>query len=102
VPPRAIYKNGGDKNYHIYNQYTIRTKKRDELQAHLKNNAVGSEIYYPLPLHLQECFKELGYRRGDLPVSEEAAGSVLSIPIYPELTAEQRDYIFATIVGFHA
>ena len=102
VPPRAIYKNGRDKNYHIYNQYTIRTKKRDELQAHLKNNAIGSEIYYPLPLHLQECFKELGYRRGDLPVSEEAAGSVLSIPIYPELTAEQRDYIFATIVGFHA
>jgi len=102
VPPRAIYKNGGDKNYHIYNQYTIRTKKRDELQAHLKNNAIGSEIYYPLPLHLQECFKELGYRRGDLPVSEEAAGSVLSIPIYPELTVEQRDYIFATIVGFHA
>jgi dTDP-4-amino-4,6-dideoxygalactose transaminase len=102
VPPRAIYKNGGDKNYHIYNQYTIRTKKRDELQAHLKNNAIGSEIYYPLPLHLQECFKELRYRRGDLPVSEEAAGSVLSIPIYPELTVEQRDYIFATIVGFHA
>lgn len=102
VPPRAIYKNGGDKNYHIYNQYTIRTKKRDELQAHLKNSAIGSEIYYPLPLHLQECFKELGYRRGDLPVSEEAAGSVLSIPIYPELTAEQRNYIFATIVGFHA
>jgi len=102
APPRAIYKNGGDKNYHIYNQYTIRTKKRDELQVHLKSNAIGAEIYYPLPLHLQECFKELRYRRGDLPVSEEAAGSVLSIPIYPELTAEQRDYIFATIVGFHA
>ena len=102
APPRAIYKNGGDKNYHIYNQYTIRTKKRDELQVHLKSNAIGAEIYYPLPLHLQECFKELRYRRGDLPVSEEAAGSVLSIPIYPELTAEQRDYIFATIVGFYA
>jgi len=102
VPPRAVYKNGGDKDYHIYNQYTIRTKNRDELQAHLKKNAIGSEIYYPLPLHLQECFKELGYRRGDLPVSEEAAESVLSIPIYPELTAEQRDYIFTTIAGFYA
>jgi len=102
VPPRAVYKDGGDKNYHIYNQYTIRAKKRDELRAHLKNATIGSEIYYPMPLHLQECFKDLGYRRGDLPVSEEAVGSVLSIPIYPELTAEQMDYVIAMIVGFHA
>jgi dTDP-4-amino-4,6-dideoxygalactose transaminase len=102
LPPRAVYRDQGDKNYHIYNQYTIRTKKRNELQAHLKSAAIGSEIYYPLPLHLQECFKELGYRRGDLPVSEEAVESVLSIPIYPELTAEQKEYIIATIVSFYA
>jgi dTDP-4-amino-4,6-dideoxygalactose transaminase len=101
VPPRAVYKDGGDKNYHIYNQYTIRAKMRDELRVHLKNATIGSEVYYPLPLHLQECFKDLGYRRGDLPASEEAVGSVLSIPIYPELTAEQVDYIITTIVGFH-
>lgn len=102
VPPQAVYKNGGDANYSIYNQYTVRAKKRNDLQAHLKTNAIGSEIYYPLPLHLQECFKELGYRKGDLPISEDAAESVLSIPVYPEMTVEQKEYVFATIAGFYA
>ena len=99
--PEPIYKNSGDKNYHIYNQYTFRSKKRDELQAFLKENGIGTEIYYPLPLHIQECFNHLGYKKGALPLSEEAASSVLSIPIYPELTAAQKDYIIQKISGFY-
>jgi dTDP-4-amino-4,6-dideoxygalactose transaminase len=62
---------------------------------------VGAAIYYPLPLHLQECFKDLGYRTGDLPVTEQAAAEVLSIPIYPELTARQKDYVIETIKSYY-
>jgi dTDP-4-amino-4,6-dideoxygalactose transaminase len=100
-PPQPVYKNGGDKNHHIYNQYTIRAKNRDKLSAHLKDRAIGHDIYYPVPLHLQECFKDLGYRKGDFPVSEEAAGEVLSLPVYPELTPEQQDYIVGSISDFY-
>ena len=99
--PKAIYEESGDKNYHIYNQYTLRVRDRDKLQAYLKKNSIGSEIYYPVPLHLQECFKDLGYKEGDFPVSEEAARSVLSIPIYPELTEEQKDYVVGKIGEFY-
>jgi dTDP-4-amino-4,6-dideoxygalactose transaminase len=99
--PKAVYKDGGDKNYHIYNQYTIRAKDRDRLAAFLGEKAIGMDIYYPVPLHLQECYKDLGYKKGDLPVAEEAAGSVLSLPIYPELTAEQKNYIVEKIAGFY-
>jgi dTDP-4-amino-4,6-dideoxygalactose transaminase len=99
--PEPVYKRSGDKNYHIYNQYTIQSKQRDKLQASLKENGIGTEIYYPLPLHLQECFKDLGYKKGDLPASEEAVFSVLSIPIYPELTPAQKDYIVQKISEFY-
>ncbi len=100
-PPQPVYKNGGDKNHHIYNQYTIRAKNRDKLAAHLKDRAIGYDIYYPVPLHLQECFKDLGYRKGDFPVSEEAAGEVLSLPVYPELTPELQDYVVGAISDFY-
>jgi len=99
--PVPVYKPTGDKNYHIYNQYTLRVKDRDKLLVHLKENAIGTEIYYPLPLHAQECFKDLGYKKRNLPVSEEAAGSVLSLPVYPELTVEQKNYIVEKIAAFY-
>ena len=74
------------ENESIFNQYTIRAQRRDELQAYLKAKGIGTSVYYPLPLHLQPCFAYLGYQTGACPVSEQAAQEVLSLPIYPELT----------------
>lgn len=87
-------------NYHIYNQYTIAVKNRDELRNYLKEKQVGHDTYYPVPLHLQECYKFLGYKKGDLPVSERKAGEVVSIPIYPELAKEEQEYVISTIKEF--
>jgi dTDP-4-amino-4,6-dideoxygalactose transaminase len=84
----------------IYNQYVIRVPKRDQLIAHLKDKNIGCEIYYPRPMHLQECFKYLGYKEGDFPEVERAAKEVLAIPIYPELTDEMKDYVAETILSF--
>ncbi|HEY8459502.1 MAG TPA: DegT/DnrJ/EryC1/StrS family aminotransferase [Blastocatellia bacterium] len=86
---------------HIFNQYTIRCSRRDELKDFLKRRGVGSEIYYPVPLHLQECFAYLGYKAGDLPVTERAARECLSLPIYPELTEEMRRYVVDQIAEFY-
>jgi dTDP-4-amino-4,6-dideoxygalactose transaminase len=88
------------QNTSIFNQYTIRTTRRDELQAHLKAKGIGSAIYYPLPLHLQACFAYLGYGAGQFPESERAAKEVLSLPIYPELTSSQLDEVTGTIRAF--
>ena len=87
-------------NYHVYNQFTIRTPKRDQLSAYLTEHHIGNKIYYPVPLHLQECYQVLGYQKGQLPVSEQAAQAVLSLPIYPELPAEQMEYVVQTIKNF--
>jgi dTDP-4-amino-4,6-dideoxygalactose transaminase len=88
-------------NDHIYHQYTIQAPHRDELQAHLKAQGVGHAVYYPLALHLQPCFSHLGYRRGDLPATEAAMDSVISLPIYPELTREQQDRVIAVVRSFY-
>jgi dTDP-4-amino-4,6-dideoxygalactose transaminase len=89
-------------NDHIFHQYTIRVPRRDELQAHLKARGIGNAIYYPLALHLQPCFAHLSYRRGQLPVTEAAMDSVISLPIYPELTGEQQDAVVDAVLEFYA
>lgn len=99
--PATVYKNSNASNYHIYNQYVIRVQRRNELQEFLKSNGVPTAIYYPLPLHLQECFSGLGYKIGDFPVSEKAAEEVLALPIYPELRKDQLEYVVSTIGTFY-
>jgi dTDP-4-amino-4,6-dideoxygalactose transaminase len=86
---------------HIYNQFVIRAERRDELLAHLKQCDVGTEIYYPVPLHLQKCFAYCGGRAGDYPVSEAAAKETLALPIYPELSDEQAAYAVDCIGHFY-
>ncbi len=84
----------------IYNQYVIRVSKRDELIKKLKEKNIGCEIYYPVPMHIQECFKYLGHKQGDFPEAEKAANEVLAIPIYPELSDEMKDYVAETALTF--
>lgn len=88
-------------NRHIFNQYVIRVDRRDELQAYLKKKGVGTEVYYPVPMHLQECFAYLGYQTGDFPESEQAVRETLALPIYPELTEEQAEYVVRCIGEFY-
>ena len=99
--PESLYKDKGVKNYHVYHQYVIRAEKRDRLKEFLQEKNVPTAIYYPLPLHLQKCFSYLGYKEGDFPVAEEAAREVLALPIYPELTSDQQDFIVSSIQSFY-
>jgi dTDP-4-amino-4,6-dideoxygalactose transaminase len=84
----------------VYNQYVVRSGRRDELKVFLDRRGVGNEIYYPLPLHLQKCFSSLGFGKGDFPQAERAARETLAIPVYPELSREEQDYVIGTIKEF--
>lgn len=89
------------RNESIYNQYTLRAARRDELQEFLKKRGIGNSVYYPLPLHLQPCFAYLGYEEGDFPESERASKEVVSLPVYPELTDSQRDEVISAVRAFY-
>jgi len=107
-PPKPIWRdavsNPGPQSptahYHIYHQYVIATPRRDELKAYLFNKGIGTEIYYPLPLHLQACFQDLGYKQGAYPMAEEAARTSLALPVYPELSRDQQEYVVNSIREF--
>ena len=86
---------------HVWNQYVIRAQRRDQLRQHLAGAGVVTEVYYPIPLHLQECFAYLGHRPGELPESERAAREVLALPVFPELSPAQIDYVAGTIERFY-
>lgn len=88
--------------YHVYHQYTLRVKRREELQAYLKEQGIATMIYYPVPLHLQPVFAYLGYKNGDLPITEQATKEALSLPMFPELNKEQQDYVISKIVEFYS
>lgn len=88
-------------NAHIYNQYVLRVPQRDALQEYLNAHRIGNAIYYPIPLHLQECYAQLGHVVGEFPESERAARETISIPVYPELTQEQQDYVITMIKKFY-
>jgi dTDP-4-amino-4,6-dideoxygalactose transaminase len=87
---------------HVYNQYVIRVPHRDELRTFLKEKGIGTEIYYPTPLHLQPCYRDLGYDVGAFPHAEQAATETLALPIYAELTADQQSYVVDTIKNFYS
>ncbi len=91
-----------DHAFHIYNQYTIDVANRDDLMRVLQEKQIGHDIYYPVPFHLLECYKDLAYKKGDFPVSEKAAESVVSIPVYPEMTEAEQDEVIAVVKSVSA
>ena len=93
--PRALPGRG-----HTFNQYVVRVADRDGLKAHLTERGIGCAVYYPLPLHLQPCFADLGHREGDFPEAERASREVLALPVYPELTPTEQDQVVAAIADF--
>ncbi len=103
ILPFAVYQGrekADDHNYHIYNQFIINVPRRDELRAYLQENDIGCEVYYPLCLHQQKCLETYGIGRQSFPVSEKAAASTLALPIYPELSGDQQQYVVETISRF--
>lgn len=99
--PDPVYRDSGAKRYHIYNQFVLRVEKRNDLMVYLEQKGIGTEIYYPVPFHLQECFWYLSHKEGDFPESERAAKETVAIPIYPELTPAQQTEVVEAIRGFY-
>jgi dTDP-4-amino-4,6-dideoxygalactose transaminase len=99
--PRIVTPYVDPANEHIFHQYTVQVPRRDELVAHLKALGIGCAVYYPLALHLQPCFRHLGYPAGALPATEHATASVVSLPIYPELTTAQQDRVIDVVTSFY-
>lgn len=95
IPPVEL-----EENYHVFHQYTIRVKNRDDLQQYLKEHGISTMVYYPVPLHLQPVFNALGYKEGDFPESEKASREVLSLPMFPEIKIEQQKYVINKIIDF--
>ncbi|MEW6542979.1 MAG: DegT/DnrJ/EryC1/StrS family aminotransferase [Nitrospirota bacterium] len=102
LPPRVTLPKPQAGNCHVFNQYTIRAQRRDELKAYLKDKGVGTEVYYPVPMHLQDCYRDLGHQKGAFPESERASEEALSLPIYAELADEQLAYVVDQIKTFYA
>lgn len=90
-----------DGNQAVDYVFCIRAEKRDELESYLNAKEIGTSIYYPLPLHLQKCFEYLGYKKGDFPVAEKLCGTVLALPMFPELTEEEADYVCESVRSFY-
>jgi dTDP-4-amino-4,6-dideoxygalactose transaminase len=98
--PAEPYRDRGLANHHVYHQYVIRTPMRDALREHLGKRQIGTAIYYPLGLHEQKCFAYLGYKKGDFPETERAAGETLALPMYPEISREAQRYVVSAIAEF--
>ena len=100
--PKRVYQNQipGIEYDHIFNQYVIRVKNRDKVREFLKEKSIGNEVYYPVPFHLQKCFTSLGYTLGDFPEAEKAAHRTMALPIYPELTDEQQNYVVESLKNY--
>ena len=99
--PQPVYRDHKVSHYHIYNQFILRVPNRDGLRTFLSEKGIGTEIYYPMPLHLQECYKDLGYREGTLPVAEAACKETVGLPVFPELTQQQQEYVVEAIQVFY-
>jgi dTDP-4-amino-4,6-dideoxygalactose transaminase len=97
--PQAPPENAAEVR-HIYNQFVVRVPRREALRQFLAEHGIGAEVYYPVPFHLQECFRDLGYREGDFPEAERAARETLALPVYPELSSDQQAYVVDTIFDF--